>query len=74
MGYELGEIVGRPHSMFVERDYAESRDYGDFWNDLASGRHKSSEFRRVTKTGQIVVISGSCNPIFATRRAKSPRS
>lgn len=67
MGYRLEEIQGRQHSLFVESSYASSPDYAAFWRDLAEGRHKASEFRRVAKDGSIVVISGSYNPIIDER-------
>ncbi|MBB4066165.1 methyl-accepting chemotaxis protein [Gellertiella hungarica] len=64
MGYTLDEIRGRPHRLFVERDYGESAEYAAFWAGLAAGQYRASEFRRLTKDGSIVVISGSYNPIF----------
>ena len=64
MGYSLPELIGKNHSMFVERDYATSNDYKAFWQALREGRYQSSEFKRVTKTGKEVIISASYNPIL----------
>lgn len=36
LGYELSEIVGRHHSMFVEPSVVSSQDYKAFWSKLAS--------------------------------------
>ncbi len=64
MGYSLPELIGKNHSMFVERDYATSNDYKAFWQALREGRYQSSEFKRVTKAGKEVIISASYNPIL----------
>ena len=37
MGYELSEIVGRHHSIFVMDRDRKSPEYRDFWKDLRTG-------------------------------------
>jgi methyl-accepting chemotaxis protein len=64
MGYSLAEIVGQSHSMFVEKAYAGSSQYREFWDKLRSGQYQAAEFRRVTKSGREVIISASYNPIL----------
>jgi|UniRef100_A0A7C1SWN3 methyl-accepting chemotaxis protein len=64
LGYSLGEIAGKHHSMFCEADYARSDAYRDFWKTLASGQFVSEEFKRIGKGGKIVWIQASYNPIF----------
>ncbi len=64
MGYSLPELVGKHHSMFVERDFVASNDYKAFWQALREGRHQASEFKRITKAGKEVIISASYNPIL----------
>ncbi|MBB4953293.1 methyl-accepting chemotaxis protein [Agrobacterium vitis] len=64
LGYSLSEIVGRHHSMFCDKAYAQSADYARFWADLASGRSSSNEFRRIGKRGNDVWIQASYNPVF----------
>lgn len=66
MGYRLEEIKGRPHSLFVDPDYARSDEYRRFWNDLRAGRFQSSEFRRVTRSGQEIWLRATYNPIVGT--------
>ena len=63
MGYELLEVMGKHHSMFVDPTYAASREYGAFWEQLAAGHAKSSEFMRVTKSGTQVWLQASYNPV-----------
>lgn len=64
MGYRLDEIVGKHHQIFCEKAYASSPDYQQFWQDLRSGSFKSSEFTRLTKAGDPIVIQASYNPVF----------
>ncbi len=63
LGYELGEIVGQPHTLFVRPDEFSSESYGAFWDDLRRGEFKSAEFQRVTKDGRSVFIQATYNPI-----------
>ncbi|WP_336080194.1 PAS domain-containing protein [Thalassospira sp. CH_XMU1448-2] len=65
MGYELAEIVGLHHSMFVEPDYAQSADYRAFWRSLANGKYSARQFRRVGKDGDEVWFEATYNPVFA---------
>ncbi|MBB3308318.1 methyl-accepting chemotaxis protein [Rhizobium sp. BK196] len=63
MGYSLDEIRGKHHSMFVDRSYAASPDYAEFWSELRSGRFQAQEFTRVGRNGKKVVLNASYNPI-----------
>ena len=64
MGYDLGEIVGQHHSMFVDSDYAKSSEYAAFWNSLAQGVFQQSEFKRFGKGGKEIWIQASYNPVL----------
>ncbi|MBL0931443.1 MAG: PAS domain-containing methyl-accepting chemotaxis protein [Alphaproteobacteria bacterium] len=64
IGYRLDEIKGRPHSMFVAPDYAASRDYRDFWDNLRRGQFQAGQFHRIGKGGRPVWIEASYNPIL----------
>jgi methyl-accepting chemotaxis protein len=64
MGYRLDEVVGKHHSMFVDRAYASSPDYARFWDNLRTGQFQAGEFERVGKGGRQVWINASYNPVF----------
>ncbi|MFD2237492.1 methyl-accepting chemotaxis protein [Aureimonas populi] len=64
LGYELSEIEGRRHSMFVDAAYAASAEYTAFWDRLRAGEFVSDEFCRLGKGGREVFIQASYNPIF----------
>ncbi len=64
MGYNLAEIVGKHHSIFVDPAHRDSPEYAKFWSDLRSNKFQAREFKRLTKKGEIIAIEGSYNPIL----------
>ncbi len=66
LGYELAEIHGRHHSMFVLPEERGSAAYKKLWADLRAGQCISSQFRRVGKGGREVWIQASYNPILGS--------
>ena len=65
MGYALGEIQGKHHSMFVDKDQRESAEYRAFWDALRRGEHRAAEFKRLAKGDRPVWIQASYNPLMA---------
>jgi PAS domain S-box-containing protein len=63
MKYTLGEIKGKHHRIFVEKDYAESPEYRDFWKSFKDGKAKAGEFLRKAKDGSTVWISANYTPV-----------
>ena len=64
LGYELAEIQGRHHSMFVDPGYEASAEYHQFWAALNRGEYQSGDFRRRGKNNKEVWIQASYNPIL----------
>ncbi|KQO56623.1 chemotaxis protein [Methylobacterium sp. Leaf87] len=64
VGYRLDEIVGKPHSLFVEPAMRESPAYADFWAALRSGTFQAAQFKRIGKDGREIWIEASYNPVF----------
>lgn len=64
VGYDLSEIVGRHHSMFVPKDIAASPEYQAFWAKLARGEHDRGQYPRISKAGDEIWIEASYNPVF----------
>ena len=63
LGYQLDEIKGNHHRMFVRKEEHETQAYQQFWKDLADGEFKSAEYRRVRKDGSDIWIQATYNPI-----------
>jgi methyl-accepting chemotaxis protein len=64
LGYELKEIVGKHHRMFVDPADANSTEYKQFWSDLAAGKFQSAVYRRIAKGGREIWIQATYNPVF----------
>ncbi|MXP61978.1 methyl-accepting chemotaxis protein [Roseomonas sp. M0104] len=64
MGYDLAEIRGRHHSMFVDPDHAATPDYKTFWAKLRRGEFHAAVYKRLGKGGRVVWISATYNPIL----------
>lgn len=63
MGYELSEIVGQHHSIFLPEFHQHELEYQEMWNQLASGHTQVGEYKRLTKNKEIVWIQGSYTPV-----------
>jgi methyl-accepting chemotaxis protein len=63
-GYDLSEIKGKHHSMFLEGSVRDTRDYAIFWENLGKGAFQAGEFKRVAKNGDELWIQGAYNPIL----------
>jgi methyl-accepting chemotaxis protein len=64
LGYSLGEIQGKHHSMFVEPATRDTAAYREFWASLNRGEYQSAEYKRIGKGGKEVWILASYNPIL----------
>jgi len=64
MGYKMNDIIGKHHSIFVEKEFFESKEYNKFWNKLKKGEFEVSEFKRIKKDGSEVWLQATYNPIF----------
>lgn len=63
VGYSLEEIRGRHHQMFVERAFANSAEYKQFWESLRRGEFQAAEYKRVGKGDKAIWIQATYNPI-----------
>lgn len=64
VGYELAEIKGRHHSMFVDARTRDSAEYKDFWGRLRRGEFQTGRYKRFAKGGREIWIEASYNPIL----------
>eukprot|EP00903_Cladosiphon_okamuranus_P002592 g2590.t1 len=63
-GYELSDIVGKHHSMFLDETYAKSAEYKSFWKEIGDGNPQEGQFKRFAKDGSEVWIQATYNPIL----------
>ncbi|WP_431194565.1 PAS domain-containing protein [Achromobacter insuavis] len=59
MGYELDEVLGQHHRMFVVPEDRESAEYLAFWDKLGQGAHDAGRYRRIRRDGSDVWLQAS---------------
>jgi methyl-accepting chemotaxis protein len=64
LGYNLEDIKGRHHSLFVETSHRDAPEYRAFWERLASGQYDAGRYCRIGQGGREVWIQASYNPIY----------
>ncbi len=64
IGYTLGEVQGKHHSLFVEPNERNAPAYREFWDKLNRGQYQAGEYKRIAKGGREIWIQASYNPIL----------
>jgi len=64
LGYELSEIKGKHHRIFVDPTAVASADYREFWARLSRGEFDKRQYKRIAKSGKEIWIEASYNPVF----------
>lgn len=64
VGYQAEQVVGQHHSMFCEKQYAQSEEYREFWRILGTGQPQARRFPRVTSTGSKVWLEATYFPVL----------
>jgi methyl-accepting chemotaxis protein len=64
IGYNLDEIKGRHHSLFVDPEHRMSAEYRDFWYELGQGISKVARFKRIGKGGREVYLQAAYSPVI----------
>ncbi|WP_417806114.1 methyl-accepting chemotaxis protein [Thalassospira lucentensis] len=64
MGYELDEVVGKHHAIFVPQAEVKSPEYEAFWKKLSEGSFEGGMFERIRKDGETVFLEATYNPIL----------
>jgi methyl-accepting chemotaxis protein len=64
MGYELREIQGRHHRLFVDEETVKSAEYGEFWRALNRAEPQAGQFRRLDRNGAEVHLQATYTPIL----------
>lgn len=59
LGYQLSDIKGKHHRVFMTEVDAQKPEYAEFWEKLRRGENQTGEFKRTSKTGKDVWVQGS---------------
>lgn len=63
MGYELGELVGQHHRLFMDPAEAAHPDYERFWQTLRRGEYVSGPLMRLKKSGEVIWLQATYTPV-----------
>ena len=64
MGYQLEEIKGQHHRIFLDPDTTDTAEYEKFWRELHHGKFQVGEYKRIDKNGSPVWLQASYTPIL----------
>lgn len=64
MGYQRQAVIGQPHRLFCDSEYAADEAYQEFWAELRDGQPQGGEFRRRTASGRAVWLQATYTPIL----------
>jgi methyl-accepting chemotaxis protein len=64
MGYQIDELQGRHHRIFMAPEEAAAAEYRQFWDELAAGKPLRGDFRRFAKGSRAVWLQATYNPVF----------
>lgn len=63
VGYSRNEVIGEHHRIFCSPAISQTREYENFWRDLALGQSFSGTFERLKKSGDAVFLSANYFPV-----------
>ncbi|WP_079474536.1 methyl-accepting chemotaxis protein [Marinococcus halophilus] len=67
MEYHEEDMAGMHHRQFCTPDFASSRDYEKFWQDLRAGKSFQDKIQRMTRSGKLVRLEATYMPVFDDR-------
>lgn len=63
VNYTEDELISNHHSTLCDGEYAQSKEYIEFWDKLNKGEFISGQFERIDKNGNSVWLFGTYTPI-----------
>ena len=64
MGYSLGDIKGKHHSLFVEPSHSNTPEYRSLWEKIGRGEPDARQHKCIAKGGREIWFQTSYNPIY----------
>jgi methyl-accepting chemotaxis protein len=69
MGYDLNEVVGKHHRIFMPSEDVAKPEYAEFWQAMREGSgFAQGEFKRLGKGGRVVWLNATYTPIVLDGR------
>ena len=65
-GYKESELKDKHFSIFFDnKDWKQSYNYQEFWNQLKKGEAVKGVLKRIKKNGKYFIVKGISNPVFS---------
>ncbi len=64
MEYSREELIGKPERGFVSPEELKGQRYEMMWESVRTGAYNSGEFKRISKSGRELWLTGTYSPIF----------
>lgn len=64
MEYQVEEMPNLLHKQFCTAEFANSREYQEFWRNLRSGKTFQEKIQRVTKQGRLIWLEATYTPVY----------
>ncbi|TFZ51996.1 PAS domain S-box protein [Serratia proteamaculans] len=64
MGFQRHEVLGQPHAIFCDPQYAASAAYRKHWDRLNQGKSITDNIKRIRKDGEVVWLQGTYTPVL----------
>lgn len=64
MGYDRADLIGQPEEFLLTDTEKKSAQHAMMWQSIKNGQYFSGEFKRLSKSGKEIWMTGTYNPIF----------
>lgn len=64
LGYNIEEIIGKPHQILVDEITTKTLEYQFFWNELRGGLPQTGEYKLKRKDNSEMLLYGTYSPVF----------
>ena len=64
LGYEVYELKQMKHKQFCTKEFSESPEYNQLWNDLRRGKKSQKKIQRIGKKGNLIWLEATYMPIL----------
>lgn len=64
MGYARADLIGQPEEVLLTDVEKKSPQHAMMWQSIKNGQYFSGEFKRLSKSGKEIWMTGTYNPIY----------
>lgn len=65
LGFQVNEMIRMKHKQLCTLEYRNSKEYSELWDNLRKGEKFQDKIRRVSKSGEIILLEATYMPIIS---------